>query len=316
MKKVILTILCMITALCTTIGLIGCGGTTATAGLVFSLSANGNEYSVTGYTGSSTNVVIPSVYNGKPVTSIGDGAFFGCNTLTSITIGNSVISIGDSAFFACTSLTSVIIPDSVTSIGDSAFSTTSPLTYNIKDGIKYLGNSTNRYLYLAGVEDKSIISATLDNNCKFIVGYAFSSCYSLASIEIPNSVISIGNYAFYGCNLLTYNVKDGLKYLGNSTNPYLYLAGVVDNSITTTSIDDNCRFIGNFAISGCSALTSVEIPNSVTSILEGALYFCESLHTIKFTGTVNEWNAISKSYYWASSIKATSVICTDGEVAI
>ena len=67
--------------------------------------------------------IIPSTYQGYPVTSIGDYAFRGCTGLTSITIPDSVTSIGNNVFGDCTSLTSITIPDSVTSIGDSAFST-------------------------------------------------------------------------------------------------------------------------------------------------------------------------------------------------
>ena len=67
-------------------------------------------------------LVIPSTIEGKPVTSIGEYAFFGCSGLTSVTIGNSVTSIGELAFYDCTELTSVTIPDSGTSIGEGAFS--------------------------------------------------------------------------------------------------------------------------------------------------------------------------------------------------
>ena len=94
--------------------------------LVFEL--NGYGYKVVDCDKKAENAVIPSTYKGKPVTSIGDSAFYACNDLTSVTIPNSVTSIGDFAFYNCTSLTSITIGDSVTSIGDLAFDGCKSLT--------------------------------------------------------------------------------------------------------------------------------------------------------------------------------------------
>ena len=80
------------------------------------------DVTITGYTGSGGEVVIPAEIDGKTVTSIGTGAFYDCTGLKSVTIPVSVTEIGGSAFFGCTGLTSVTIPGSVTSIGDYAFS--------------------------------------------------------------------------------------------------------------------------------------------------------------------------------------------------
>ena len=145
-----------------------------------------------------TSVVIPD-----SVTSIGDYAFEDCENLTSIIIPDSVTSIGYQAFAYCVSLTSVVIPDSVTSIGDWAFYSCSNLTYNVKDGLKYLGNNNNPYLYLAVTISKNIITANIDSNCKIISYEAFEDCENLTSIIIPDSVASIGDSAFSDCTSLT-----------------------------------------------------------------------------------------------------------------
>ena len=258
---------------------------------------------------------LTSVVIGDSVTSIGSSAFGGCSSLTSVVIPDSVTSIGDDAFYNCSSLTSVVIPDSVTSIGSYAFSGCSNLTYNVKDGLKYLGNSTNPYLYLANTESTNITKATIDSSCKFIGTYAFScrssltrivipdsvtsiglgafyKCSSLTSIVIPDSVTSIGAEAFRGCSSLTsIEIPDRVTSIG---------AGVFYNcsSLTSIVIPNSVISIGGYAFYNCSSLTSVVIPNSVTSIGNYAFYNCSSLTSIKYRGSEQQWAAISKGNYW------------------
>ena len=96
----------------------GAGEEDVIAGLEFTLNSDRSSYAVSAYTGTSTEVTIPSTYEGLPVTSIGDDAFWGCSGLTSVTIGDGVTSIGDYAFSRCTGLPSLTIGDRVTSIGN------------------------------------------------------------------------------------------------------------------------------------------------------------------------------------------------------
>lgn len=107
----------------------GSSVTPDTQQFTYEISADGKSYTITGV-GSilSTDIVIPSTYNGLPVTAIGDSVFAGCGTIKSITIPDGVTSIGNYAFEFCTSLTSIIIPDSVTSIDSYAFNGCSRLT--------------------------------------------------------------------------------------------------------------------------------------------------------------------------------------------
>ena len=220
-----------------------------------------------------TSIEIPN-----SVTSIGSGAFDGCSGLTSIEIPNSVTSIGSTAFFRCSGLTSITIPNSVTSIGGYAFSYCTGLTsIEIPNSVTSIGYRA--FYYCSGLTSVSVEKGNSmydsRNNCNAIIetstntliagcmnsiipnsvtsigDYAFEDCSGLTSIEIPNSVTSIGSQAFYGC--------DGLTSIE------------IPNSVTS---------IGRGAFFGCSGLTSIVIPNSVTSIGIGAFEDCSGLTSV------------------------------------
>ena len=163
--------------------------------------------SLVGYTDSPENLVISKniSYEGYTlnVTSIGGSSFYGCTSLTSITIPNSVTSIGYYAFYNCTSLTSVTIPNSVTSIGEDAFrSCTSLTSITIPDSVTSIGDS-------AFYGCTSLTSVTIPNSVTSIGNYLFGCCTSLTSVTIPNSVTSIGTRAFKDCknlkNIIVFN---------------------------------------------------------------------------------------------------------------
>jgi Bacterial surface proteins containing Ig-like domains len=142
----------------------------------YSYTETNGEITFNRYGGKGGNVIIPAQINGKPVTRIGGWAFYGCESLTGVTIPNSVTSIGEDAFANCTSLTSVTFTatSKVTGIGNYAF---------------------------YGCE--SLTSVTIPNSVISIGFAAFYGCESLTGVTIPNSVTSIESFAFYWCTSLT-----------------------------------------------------------------------------------------------------------------
>ena len=169
---------------------------------VVALDDNGNKYiTIARYSGSNTNVVIPSSINvnGEDISvkAIANSAFYDNDTITSVTIPDSVTTIGQYAFSGCSSLTSIYIPSSVTTIGQYAFSYCSSLTSI------YIPSSVTTIEYRAFYYCRSLTSIYIPDSVTTIGQYAFSGCSSLTSIYIPSSVTTIGQYAFSGCSSLT-----------------------------------------------------------------------------------------------------------------
>ena len=218
---------------------------------------NGTTYSVTsiGYSAFADCSGLTSVTIPNSVTSIGNNAFYGCSALTSITIPNSVTSIGDGAFAGCSNLTSVTIGNSVTSIGDYAFSGCSGLTSIVVEE----GNS----IY----DSRENCNAIIETNSNTLV----AGC---KNTTIPNSITSIGDYAFYGCSGLTsVTIGNSVTSIGDGAFDACF-------GLTSITIPNSVTSIGNNAFYGCSALTSVTIGNSVTSIGERAFSYCSGLTSV------------------------------------
>ena len=216
------------------------------------------------------------------VTTIGEGAFNGCEFLSEITIPDSVTTIGQVAFKGCTALTEITIPDSVTSIGDEAFYSCSSLSeITIPDSVTSIGADV--FSCCDNLESVSLGNGIKSLDCTHVYGSGFfCSCKALTSITIPNSVTSIGGYAFDNCTALSeITIPDSVTSIGNNAFRRCI-------SLTEITIPDSVTSIGNNAFQYCSSLESINIGNGVKTIEKYAFEGCTSLKTVIIGNGIEE----------------------------
>ena len=290
----------------------------------------GNEKKTAIFDGS--GAVIDSFIFGENVEHIPGKLCYKMTNLKNINLPVRLKTIGDAAFYGCTSLTSITIPDSVIYVGHSAFED-APLTsivWNAKkcedffwktgagdggrpsqhpfmgstkttsitfgEGVEHIPgqickrmtgltsitipNSVTSIGGSAFIECSALYSINLGNSVTSIGNYAFSDCSSLTSITIPNSVTIIGDYAFRECSALSsINLGNSVMSIGNNAFSNC-------SSLTSVTIPNSVTSIGSYAFSNCPALTSVTINNSATSIESGAFRECSALSSINLGNSV------------------------------
>ena len=339
-----------------------------TSGTDFAYSVlNGSFISITKYNGSAEEVVIPAkiddytvqaigadAFNGNmslkrvrfpdTVTSVGAKAFYGCTALTTVgfddaltTIGsncfegctalkevdlpNSLTTIQSYAFNKCTGLTSVEIPDGVTSISARAFYNCTSLSsvklpLGWKDVPDHYSNRTTYYsegsdAYTSPFEGCSkLASITVPEGMMTLPAYAFRKLATLTSVTLPDTMTTIGIYAFAGCTGLTeitlpsalttlsIHAFDGCTGLQEVELP-AGITVVYDyafagcTGLTSVTLPTALTSIRSYAFSGCTGLTSIEIPDSVTSMTARAFYNCTNLSSVKLPVS---WESVPDHY--------------------
>ncbi len=228
----------------------------------FSLNTDGESYTLSGCnTSAQGNVVVPSQYNGLPVTVIGEKAFYNCKGISSVTISEGVTEISESAFNGCSEITAVDIPESVTSIERLAFSDCSKLeSVVIPHEVKLISNCS-----FYGCEN--LESVKMLGNVQTIDSNAFKYCYKLKSIDIPDTVTAIGDSAFGYSGIVSMRLPENIKYINKATFNY------------------------------CEELQFVSIPKSVVKVYSKAFLGCVNFEKVYFSGTSAQWDSISIGSY-------------------
>ncbi len=248
--------------------------------------------------------IITSVVIEKGVTGIADMVFSYLSSLTTVTIADSVAWIGEDAFSNCESLTKITIPDSVTEIGDYAFESCTGLE-NVVDGVVYIKTNANPYFLLNDIEDWSISSLNIPESTRFVTDYAvqllpltyveeinvadgnmryasfdgilfnkdktqlicYPACKSGNEYIVPDSVTSLGTYAFEGCwELQNITLTDNIISIGDHA--------FYDSGILSITIPKNVTTLYGSTFSECNELTEILVAEDNMHFMDddGILY--------------------------------------------
>ena len=252
----------------------------ASKGLVYELSGDETYYTVKGMgTCTDTDLYIPSTYSGLPVKAIGDYAFNLAN-IKSVTIHKGIATIGKEAFHYRTDLTKVTLHEGLTAIGEKAFSYCGVLQLTIPASVTTIGKNA--------FDSSELTSVTFGQGSRLtsIEEETFAYCQDLATVRLPEGLLSIGTSAFSGCGITSIDIPDTVTSIGESA-----FGGC--NGLTSVTIPKGVTTITSNVFSSCNNLASVIIHEGVTTIESYAFNACMSLVNVYYEGTQSGWSNVS-----------------------
>lgn len=201
----------------------------------FKYTVNGDNVTITGYTGAGGRVVVPQEIDGKTVTAIGDSAFSNCSGLETIKFNSGLQSIGSEAFSGCNNLQNINLPESLTTIGCGVFTSPYITSITIPKNVVSMGEG-------------------------YRVGYStFSGCKNLETVIFEEGMTKIPDVALYYCeNVKNIVIPDGVTIIGNRA--------LRKTAIEILKLPETLEVIEDNAVWECSALKKVIMSNNVRSI--------------------------------------------------
>ncbi len=282
--------------------------------LSFSKIKGKDEYQLTGIGNlQSKEIVIPSEYEGLPVTEIGSRAFYSCKDITSVVMPDSITSIQNEAFSYCEKLEKITLSNNLTAIGDNAFAHCKKLKQiTIPDSVVSLGkrvfqscsNLTKVVLPkgLTAIPNSLCINCTLlreiniSDQITIFGNNAFMNCVSLETINVPNGLQSIKENAFSGCTKLRgVFLPSGLTELGERA-----FSGC--EKLTEMAIPQNITSIGEYTFKDCRNLVSIVLPRDITTIARNAFENCEKLEKVYYAGSLRNWDKIENNPFTTKTV--------------
>jgi len=255
---------------------------------------------------------IKTVVLSETVKSIGNFVFRNCSSLESVVLKEGLTHLGAMCFDSCDSLKELNLPNSLEYIenGSLGWIDSPNLVYNKNNGANYLGNDKNPYIALFSLDDTSISEFTFLPNTKFILDEVFNRCPNLISLELPDTILSLGSYVFSSCTSLeTVKISSSIECI----NEFAF-DGCKKLANVKLAADTKLKEIGIRAFANCTALKSFNLPDTIEIVDNSAFYKCIALTSFNISATSGLTKIGRSTFEGCSSLKTIFIPATTEKV--